>query len=65
MAAAGKINPALIVGVPVGFISAAESKAMAVQGKTPFIVTEGRKGGSTIAVAIIHALFYLAAEIQS
>lgn len=56
-------KPALIIGVPVGFVSAAESKE-AVQGaETPFIVTQGRKGGSTIAVSIIHALLLLSTQV--
>lgn len=56
-------RPALVVGVPVGFISAAESKDVvletAAEFDVPFIVATGRKGGSTIAVAIIHALLLL------
>ena len=59
------IRPALIVGVPVGFVSAAESKEITMaQHITPWIVTEGRKGGSPIAVAILHALMYLAVDRQ-
>jgi precorrin-8X/cobalt-precorrin-8 methylmutase len=55
-------RPALIVGVPVGFVSAAESKEAALTQSQPYIVARGRKGGSTIAVAIIHALLALSAE---
>jgi precorrin-8X/cobalt-precorrin-8 methylmutase len=57
-------RPALVVGVPVGFVSAAESKeaALALE-DTPFIVARGRKGGSPIAVAIIHALLLMSAEL--
>ena len=55
-------RPALVVGVPVGFVSAAESKAAAAGLATPFIVAEGRKGGSPIAVAILHALLLLSTE---
>ncbi|MCH2205447.1 MAG: precorrin-8X methylmutase [Lentisphaerales bacterium] len=55
------IKPALIVGVPVGFISAVESKEEVLQEKEhlDYILTRGRKGGSTIAVGIIHALLML------
>lgn len=55
------LRPALIVGMPVGFVSAAESKE-AVQRleETPWVVTAGRKGGSTLVVAAIHALLALA-----
>jgi precorrin-8X/cobalt-precorrin-8 methylmutase len=58
-------RPALIIGVPVGFVSAAESKA-AVEPlrEVPWIVARGRKGGSPIAVAIIHALLMLAVEVS-
>lgn len=52
-------NPALVVGVPVGFVSAAESKHAAIASTVPYIASRGRKGGSTIAVAILHALLHL------
>jgi precorrin-8X/cobalt-precorrin-8 methylmutase len=55
-------RPALIVGVPVGFVSAAESKEAALACPTPHIVARGRKGGSAIAVAIIHALLLLSSR---
>lgn len=55
-------RPALVVGVPVGFVSAAESKEAVLTGATPYIVARGRKGGSPIAVAIIHALLLLSAS---
>jgi precorrin-8X/cobalt-precorrin-8 methylmutase len=55
-------RPALVVGVPVGFVSAAESKAALIDSALPFIASRGRKGGSTIAVAIVHALLYLLAH---
>ena len=55
-------RPALILGVPVGFVSAAASKEAVLELDTPCIVARGRKGGSPIAVAIIHALLVLAAE---
>ena len=55
-------RPALVVGVPVGFVSAAESKEAALSLPVPFIVARGRKGGSAIAVAILHALLALSTE---
>jgi precorrin-8X/cobalt-precorrin-8 methylmutase len=55
-------RPALVIGVPVGFVSAAESKEIALASPAPHIVARGRKGGSTIAVAIIHALLLLSTE---
>ncbi len=57
-----EVRPALILGVPVGFVSAAASKETVLELDTPYIVVRGRKGGSPVAVAIIHALLSLAAE---
>ncbi|EQD24641.1 MAG: precorrin-8X methylmutase [Nitrospirae bacterium] len=55
------VRPALVVGVPVGFVGARESKIIiARQNTVPWIVTRGPKGGSTVAVAIVNALFRLA-----
>jgi precorrin-8X/cobalt-precorrin-8 methylmutase len=52
---------ALVVGMPVGFVSAAESKdLMALENDVPWVVIRGRKGGSTLVVAAIHALLGLA-----
>lgn len=59
------VRPALVVGVPVGFVSAAESKEVAMALPAPSIVVRGRKGGSTIAVAILHALLLLSTEAAS
>lgn len=59
------VKPALIVGMPVGFVSAAESKdALAQLTDVPWIITRGRKGGSTLVVAAIHALLSLAESRQ-
>lgn len=55
------VRPALVVGMPVGFVSAAESKdALAELVDVPWIVIRGRKGGSTLVVAALHALLSLA-----
>lgn len=54
------IKPAVIVGIPVGFVGAADSKkALAEQNLVPFITVEGTKGGSPIAVAAINAIIYM------
>ena len=53
----GMLKPALIIGVPVGFVGAVESKEELRKSGLPYITTVGRKGGSTVAVAIIHALW--------
>lgn len=53
------ISPAVIIGIPVGFVGAAESKATLMKnGKIPFITVEGTKGGSPIAVAAFNAILY-------
>lgn len=54
------LKPALVVGVPVGFVSAADSKDAAASLPVPTIVCRGRKGGSSVAVAVLHALLALA-----
>jgi len=54
--AAGQVAPALVVGCPVGFVGAAESKEELHASSVPHIVCRGRKGGSTIAVALLNAL---------
>ncbi len=59
------VRPALVVGMPVGFVSAAESKdLMAGVAEVPWIVIRGRKGGSTLVVAALHALLALAEARQ-
>ncbi|MBF8983570.1 precorrin-8X methylmutase [Lutibacter sp. B2] len=55
----GKVKPALVVGVPVGFVGAAESKEEFEKLNVPYIITRGRKGGSTVAAAIINAILYM------
>jgi precorrin-8X/cobalt-precorrin-8 methylmutase len=57
----GEADPALVIGVPVGFVSAAESKErLREQGLAPYITNRGRKGGTPVAVAITNALLRLA-----
>ncbi len=52
----------LVVGVPVGFVKAVESKALLAAQKFPFITALGRKGGTPVAVAIVNALLKMAGE---
>lgn len=59
------IVPSLVVGVPVGFVSAAESKEVLRASALPYIVLRGRKGGSPIAVAVLHALLRISAELRT
>ena len=54
----GEMNLKAIVGVPVGFVGAAESKYSLEQTEIPYIVAEGRKGGSNVAAAIVNAILY-------
>lgn len=56
----GITKPALIIGVPVGFVGAEESKEALSKLSVPYIVTRGRKGGSPIAAAIVNALLHMA-----
>ena len=61
------LRPALVIGVPVGFVNVVESKenlfAVCEQHGVPAIVAMGRKGGSNVAAAICNALIYCAAEM--
>ena len=49
----------LVIGVPVGFVNAAESKELLARQDFPFITSLGRKGGSPVAAAIVNALLHL------
>lgn len=55
----GIASPAFVVGVPVGFVNVVEAKKMIMGTGVPYIVTEGRKGGSNVAAAIVNALLYM------
>lgn len=52
------IQPAMIIGVPVGFVNVVESKELILTTEIPHIVARGRKGGSNVAAAICNALLY-------
>lgn len=54
----GRAKPALVIGVPVGFVNVVESKELLVRTDVPYIAAMGRKGGSTVASAIVNALLY-------
>lgn len=54
-----KISPALVIGVPVGFVNVVQSKELIMQTGVPYIVARGRKGGSNVAAAICNALIYM------
>ena len=55
---ADKLHPALIIGVPVGFVNVVESKEELIAAGAPCIVARGRKGGSNVAAAICNAMLY-------
>lgn len=54
----GSFSPSLIIGVPVGFVNVIQSKQLIMQTDIPYIVAQGRKGGSNVAAAIVNALIY-------
>ena len=56
----GIFSPDLVIGVPVGFVNAAESKELLAAKPYPFITSLGRKGGTPVAVAAVNALLRLA-----
>ena len=57
-----KARPALVIGLPVGFVNAAESKAALMEMDYPYISNVGRKGGSNVAASVVNALAILAKE---
>lgn len=54
----GKLNAALIIAVPVGFVNVTESKELIINANIPYIAARGRKGGSPVAAAICNAMLY-------
>jgi len=58
----GLAHPALVIGLPVGFVNAAESKTALAGIDTPYITNSGRKGGSNVAASVVNALVLLAAQ---
>ena len=62
MISEGLTKPALVIGIPVGFVSAAESKEELQMIDVPFVTNTGRKGGSSCAASIVNALFKLSRE---
>ncbi|MCR5107671.1 MAG: precorrin-8X methylmutase [Lachnospiraceae bacterium] len=63
----GEVRPSLVTAVPVGFVNVVESKEfikdICLKREIPLIINEGRKGGSTIAAAIINAILYMADDV--
>ena len=59
---AGQLHPALVIGVPVGFVNVVEAKEDIMTLDVPYIVARGRKGGSNVAAAIVNAALYQLSE---
>lgn len=55
----GRISPALIIGMPVGFVNVVQAKELIMTAGVPYIVAKGRKGGSNVAAAVCNALLYM------
>ena len=55
---AGKLNPAMVIGVPVGFVNVVEAKEDLIRTAPNYIVARGRKGGSNVAAAIVNSILY-------
>ena len=55
----GIVKPDVVIGVPVGFVNVVESKEMLKKSGVPCIISEGRKGGSNVAAAIVNAIIYM------
>ncbi len=60
----GTLSPALVIGVPVGFVNVVQSKELIMETDVPYIVARGRKGGSNVAAAICNALLYMLDETR-
>jgi precorrin-8X/cobalt-precorrin-8 methylmutase len=56
-------DPALIVGLPVGFVGAAEAKAALAASGLPYLANRGEKGGSAVAAAAVNALLYFDSDV--
>ena len=58
MMEAGTFRPEFVIGVPVGFVNVVAAKELFLNSDVPYIINEGRKGGSNIAAAIVNAILY-------
>ena len=65
LVAEGSARPALVIGMPVGFVACAESKEELQHSDLPFITVQGRRGGSSAAAATVNALLILAARTMT
>ncbi|MCL0058127.1 precorrin-8X methylmutase [Dehalococcoidia bacterium] len=60
----GAVLPSLVIGMPVGFVQAGESKAELMKRSIPYITIEGTRGGSAVAIATVNALLNLAQQVH-
>ena len=65
LVAEGSARPALVIGMPVGFVACAESKEELQRSDLPFITVQGRRGGSSAAAATVNALLILATRTMT
>ena len=65
LAAAGRFAPALVIGLPVGFVGAAEAKAALRASSLPAVSNVGERGGSAVAAAALNALWRLSREEEA
>ena len=61
----GQADPALVIGMPVGFVACAEAKDELIRSNVPYISIEGRRGGSSAAAATVNALLSLMSQQNS
>ncbi|MBR1623343.1 MAG: precorrin-8X methylmutase [Pseudobutyrivibrio sp.] len=54
----GEFTPEFVIGVPVGFVNVVAAKELFLNSQIPYIINEGRKGGSNVAAAIVNAILY-------
>ena len=58
----GKLDPEMVIGVPVGFVNVVEAKEELIQTAPHYVVARGRKGGSNVAAAIVNSVLYQLVE---
>ena len=58
----GKLDPEMVIGVPVGFVNVVEAKEELIRTAKHYVVARGRKGGSNVAAAIVNSVLYQLVE---
>ena len=62
MIRAGRLDPEMVIGVPVGFVNVVEAKEELIRTAKHYVVARGRKGGSNVAAAIVNSVLYQLVE---